>query len=256
MKFVSLAVLALIGDEMAIKKAQALKVARHEMQASDYYDRSFDEKEGAAIEKAKTSVNKFDGLVHAQNGKVYDPENMKEVELTTDSSAVQLNQDNWYDDDFERTQTFTGEPIATVQQKMALLQTESSDLFDRDFEAHQQKKSRVQMNKFDGLFHAPNGKVYDQAGKEVVQQLSQDQNQDWCDSGIKGTGWCDNEESKDLNEKTKQQKGLMFAQREKKGWCDKGINSETWCDEEVKNSVNVKTVDDKSLYEGPTKAAW
>jgi hypothetical protein len=48
----------------------------------------------------------------------------------------------------------------------------------------------------------------------------------------------------------------MFAQKEQKGWCDKGIRSETWCDEEVKNTVNVKTLDDKSLYEGPTKAAW
>jgi hypothetical protein len=114
MKFVSLAVLALIGDDMAIMKAHALNAARNEMQSADYYDRSFDEKEGAAIEKQKIVVNKFDGLVHAQDGKVYDPETMKVVDLTTDSSAVQLNQDNWYDDDFERTQTYTGEPIATV----------------------------------------------------------------------------------------------------------------------------------------------
>jgi hypothetical protein len=117
-------------------------------------------------------------------------------------------------------------------------------------------RSRVQMNKFDGLFHAKNGKIYDGAGKQVVEQLSERKKQDWCDSGIKGTDWCGAEEAKDLNERTKQQKGLMFAQKEKKGWCDKGIHSETWCDEEVTKGTNVKTLDDKSLYEGPTKAAW
>jgi hypothetical protein len=51
MKFVSIAVLALLGDDMAIKKAHALTISRNEMQDADYYDRSYDEKEGAAIEK-------------------------------------------------------------------------------------------------------------------------------------------------------------------------------------------------------------
>ena len=95
--------------------------------------------------------------------------------------------------------------------------------------------------------------------------LIQAEKQDWCDSGIKGTNWCDEEEKKDLNEKLKHQKGLMFLQREyddamkaqeKKGWCDKGIRSEGWCDEEVKAEINTKTADDKSLYEGPTLAPW
>ena len=80
--------------------------------------------------------------------------------------------------------------------------------------------------------------------------------QDWCDSGIKGTNWCAAEEAADLNERTKQQKGLMFAQREQKGWCDRQIHSEGWCDKEVVDGLNVKTLDDKSLYEGPTKAKW
>jgi len=56
----------------------------------------------------------------------------------------------------------------------------------------------------------------------------------------------------------------MFAERnhydataaEKKDWCDRGIKTDQWCDKEVDAGVNVKTVDDKSLYEGPTKAAW
>ena len=87
---------------------------------------------------------------------------------------------------------------------------------------------------------------------------------DWCDSGIKGTNWCAQEEEKDLNERTKRQQGLMFAQRdeesasasEKKDWCDRGIKTDQWCDKEVEQGLNTKTLDDKSLYEGPTKAAW
>jgi len=90
------------------------------------------------------------------------------------------------------------------------------------------------------------------------------QKQDWCDSGIKGTNWCAQEEEKDLNERTKRQQGLMFAERphenasaaEKKDWCDKGIKTDTWCDKEVQDGTNEKTVNEKSLYEGPTKAAW
>ena len=50
------------------------------------------------------------------------------------------------------------------------------------------------MNKFDGLFHSPDGKVYDLAGKEVVEHLAQGKKLDWCDSGIKGTNWCEQEE--------------------------------------------------------------
>jgi hypothetical protein len=91
---------------------------------------------------------------------------------------------------------------------------------------------------------------------QIAQSLSQKEKRDWCDSGIKGTDWCAQEESKDLNEKLKHQKGLMFSQRAKKGWCDKGIRSEGWCDEEVKGGLNTKTADDKSLYEGPTLAPW
>ena len=86
--------------------------------------------------------------------------------------------------------------------------------------------------------------------------LSQISKQDWCDSGIKGTDWCAQEEAKDLNERTKRQQGLMFVQKGKKDWCDRQIHSDQWCDNEVKNGLNTKTLDDKSLYEGPTKAAW
>ena len=97
-----------------------------------------------------------------------------------------------------------------------------------------------------------------------VWALSQKQKQDWCDSGIKGTDWCAQEETKDLNERTKRQQGLMFVQRddesasdaEKKDWCDKGIKTDQWCDKEVADGLNTKTLDDKSLYEGPTKAQW
>ena len=56
----------------------------------------------------------------------------------------------------------------------------------------------------------------------------------------------------------------MFAQRdveeqratEKKDWCDKGIHSDSWCDNEVEKGLSSKTPNEKSLYEGPTKAAW
>ena len=97
------------------------------------------------------------------------------------------------------------------------------------------------MNKFDGLYHAKNGKIYDGAGKEVVQQLSQAQKQDWCDSGIKGTNWCAAEEAADLNERTKQQKGLMFAQGKKQDWCDSGIKGTNWCANEEAKDLNERT---------------
>ena len=138
------------------------------------------------MQKVEMNVNKWDGLVHAQNGKVYDPKSMKEVALET--TDVQLDE------------SFAGEPIALVQKKM-------------------QKK-------------------------------------DWCDSGIKGTDWCAQEETKDLNERTKRQQGLLFAQRQQKDWCDRGIHSDKWCDDEVTRGESEKTVDDKSLYEGATKAQW
>ena len=103
---------------------------------------------------------------------------MKEVELITDSSAVQLSQNNWYDDDFERTSTWTGEPIATVQKRIAaaaMLQTEDRDLvareswYDRSLDEEEENQSRVvQVNKFDGLVHHSNGKMYTKEGKEVV----------------------------------------------------------------------------------------
>ena len=48
----------------------------------------------------------------------------------------------------------------------------------------------------------------------------------------------------------------MFVQRQQKDWCDRGIHSDEWCDNEVTRGESEKTVDDKSLYEGPTKAAW
>jgi len=135
MKFVSLAVLALIGDESAVRKVHALAAAKNELQDADYYDRSFEEKEAKEMIKEQLPINKFDGLIHAQNGKIYDPETMKEVELNTESSAVQIN--DWYDDDFDRTSTFTGEPIATVQKRIALLQMDSQDWFDNAYERDQ-----------------------------------------------------------------------------------------------------------------------
>jgi hypothetical protein len=91
------------------------------------------------------------------------------------------------------------------------------------------------------------------------------QKSDWCDSGIKGTNWCAQEEANGLNERMSYQRGLMFAEREyndemtpteKKGWCDRQIHSEGWCDKEVEQGLNTKGADDKSLYEGPTKAKW
>ena len=123
------------------------------------------------------------------------------------------------------------------------------------------QKVEMNVNKWDGLVHAQKGKVYDpKSMKEVALETTDvqlnEEKRDWCDSGIKGTDWCAQEETKDLNERTKRQQGLMFVQRQQKDWCDRGIHSDKWCDEEVKRGESEKTVDDKSLYEGPTKAAW
>ena len=65
--------------------------------------------------------------------------------------------------------------------------------------------------------------------------------QDWCDSGIKGTNWCAAEEAADLNERTKQQKGLMFAQGKKQDWCDSGIKGTNWCANEEAKDLNERT---------------
>ena len=149
MKITSIAVLALIGDEFAVKMAHA----RNLMQDPDYYDRSFN----AAEQNQKViQVNKWDGLVHAQNGKVYDPQTMKEVELNTDSSAVQLEESH---------------------PRQRLMQARANNWFDESYErqekANELRETRPQVNKFDGLIHAQNGKVYDpQTGKQVDQELS------------------------------------------------------------------------------------
>jgi hypothetical protein len=110
MKYSQLAVLALIGDKVAVKTVQALKARNHDLVGEDYFDRSYNENEQVAAQKPP--VNKFDGLIHAQNGKVYDPQSLKEVDINEDSAAVQTG--DWYDDDFEEKNTWTGEPIATV----------------------------------------------------------------------------------------------------------------------------------------------
>ena len=107
------------------------------------------------------------------------------------------------------------------------------------------------------LYEGPTKAAWQINGTEPpVPKFTLAQKQDWCDSGIKGTDWCAQEEAKDLNERTKRQQGLMFMQKDKKDWCDRQIHSDKWCDEEVKAGINTKTLDDKSLYEGPTKAAW
>ena len=103
MKFASIAVLALIGDEIAVNRAHAMTVARGELQNPDYYDRSLNAEEVKAAQQEDKIVNKWDGLVHAQNGKTYDPKTMKEIALET--SEVQLDEQ------------FAGEPIRLVQQR-------------------------------------------------------------------------------------------------------------------------------------------
>ena len=184
MKYSSLAVLAFIGDEVAVKTVHALLSDKSELQTPDYYDRSFEANELKQMNKPP--VNPFDGLVHAQNGKLYDPETMREVDIE-DSSAVQTH--DWYDEDFDRNSNWLGEPIATVQKRIAMAQ--QRDWFD-DSVTHADMQSQYTLNKFDGLYHRPDGKVYDVAGKEVMDQISEVQTgkSDWCDSGIKGTNWC------------------------------------------------------------------
>jgi len=61
---------------------------------------------------------------------------------------------------------------------------------------------------------------------------------DWCDSGIKGTDWCAQEEAKDLNERESYQRGLMFNQQKKMDWCDSGIKGTDWCAQEEAKDLN------------------
>ena len=52
MKFTSLAILALLGDEVAVNRAHAMRVTRGELQDPDYYDRSFDQKEAKEMQQS------------------------------------------------------------------------------------------------------------------------------------------------------------------------------------------------------------
>jgi len=210
---------------------------------------------------------------------------LKEVETDIDSMAVQTH--DWYDRDFEEKNTFTGEPIATVQKRLekqpkALLQTGSGDWYDRDFEEKntwtgepiatvqaryannifaQEKdwfdkdieekatyEKEHKLNQFDGLIHKIDGTVTDASGHEVdTSELVQKTNKDWCDSGIKGTDWCAQEESKDLNERAKHQKGLMFSQKTTKDWCDSGIKGTDWCAQEEAKDLNERAKHQRGL---------
>jgi hypothetical protein len=87
--------------------------ASHDIVDEDYFDRNYSAAEKKEI--ARPPVNKFDGMIHAQNGKIFDPATLREVDTDIDSMAVQTK--DWYDKDFDAKNTFTGEPIANVQKR-------------------------------------------------------------------------------------------------------------------------------------------
>ena len=49
--------------------------------ANNWFDESYERQEKAnELRETRPQVNKFDGLIHAQNGKVYDPQTGKQVD--------------------------------------------------------------------------------------------------------------------------------------------------------------------------------
>ena len=49
-----------------------------------------------------------------------------------------------------------------------------------------------------------------QAKREYNDGMTAKEKKDWCDSGIKGTAWCQDEIDKGWNYRTKKTEGLMF----------------------------------------------
>ena len=100
-------------------------------------------------------VNQFDGLVHASNGKIYDPQDGSEVK-------------KWMQDTAE-------------------VQTKYTDVFDENFEIdkhlHKVKKQH-KVNRWDGLIHAKNGKRYDPETMKEVQDLDDEEAVQYDASGV------------------------------------------------------------------------
>ena len=95
--------------------------------AQDGFDKSMDlEQEMAKAPK----VNKFDGLIHAQNGKIYDPVSKKEV---VQEHLLLQTGDN-YDETFEHDQKREQFLLAQKKTVEPLKEYTSTNWFDRQFE--------------------------------------------------------------------------------------------------------------------------
>lgn len=98
----------------------------------EWYDESLDRFYAKKSRFAEQPVvNQFDGMIHAQDGRIFDPVNGKEVD-----------NESW------------------------ALQTESNDWFDQDIVRSANEDT---VNQFDGLIHTKDGRTFSPVdGKEAV----------------------------------------------------------------------------------------
>ena len=123
-------------------------------------------------------------MIHAQNGKIYDPTNGRDVtrELTEENDYVAIDSEDRYDDEYEinpeRAIQMKGlsEKInpATGQVGGALVQKKSSakDKYDKAVSDQERQIAVTKPNQFDGLLHMKNGQILDpETHADVREQL-------------------------------------------------------------------------------------
>lgn len=156
------------------------------VQVKDIYD---DNMEARMIQKQVDSqfhANPFDGMIHAQNGKIYDPTNGRDVtrEMTEENDYVAIDAEDRYDDEYEinperaikmkgLSQSINPETGAVSG---SLVQKKSSntakDWADKAVTEQERQIAVVKPNQFDGLLHLKNGAILDpETHKDVREQL-------------------------------------------------------------------------------------
>ena len=112
-----------------------------EIKSESWYDKTIDAHEAAQeIKDAQPIVNKFDGLIHGADGKTYDPVTHKQIDREDDTLL-----------------------------QVRFVKNMNQDGFDKSMDRKQEEMARAPViNKFDGLIHAQNGKVYDPVSKKEV----------------------------------------------------------------------------------------
>ena len=73
----------------------------HEERYDEQLERFYDKQERAE-KKAVLEVSQFDGMIHTADGKEFDPNTGREVDIEWED--IQTGANDWFDQDFERNQ--------------------------------------------------------------------------------------------------------------------------------------------------------